>query len=78
MEPKQTKFRFSARIGIWTYSTGELDPNLTTTIIRDAILALGYPLEYFTIGREICPTTGNVHFHVYIEFVTRPNIKRRE
>lgn len=78
MEPKPSKFRFSAQIGLWTYSTGEDDPNLTNPIILAAIKALGAPIQYIVVGRELCPTNGHVHFHVYVEFVVRPNFKRRE
>lgn len=78
MEPKPKQFRFSAQIGLWTYSTGETEPNLSSPIIAHALESLGAPIVYYCIGREVCPKTGNIHFHVFVEFLVRPNFKKRE
>lgn len=77
MEPNR-KFRFSSQNGLFTWITREVQPDLSIANIVEHINGLGCPIQYLTVGREIAPNTGSIHFHAYIEFVVRPNFKNRE
>ena len=33
---------------------------------------------YGCVSREVCPNTGTVHYHAYVEWLLRPNVKSRD
>lgn len=75
---KKRKFRFQGKVAMLTY-------NATGPITLDEMVELvrkhewhgedkSYTPVKFSVGLERAPTTGQVHFHVFIDFLTKMNI----
>lgn len=74
------KFRLNCKMFLLTYSTGEAPDLFNKFALPDLHKHLIDTFEhrtYITTCRELCPTTGNVHFHAYVELSIKCDIKSR-
>lgn len=70
-------YRYNGRAVLVTWNTGKTTCNLRPDEILNYLCGGEFPrtLVYAIVCREIAPTTGNVHFHSFMQCICGFNIK---
>ena len=71
MEPESNNFRLNRKSALLTYPNVSLDIPFERF---EEVLSSISPIKRIVTGKEIHPTTGIPHYHVYVEWINKINL----